>query len=135
MRLLIAAVLLMCSCEARAATWVRADLYYIPWIAETFVALPPQAVREWASSGTTGRVIHITSAQRLQELLNILQLSRLRPERGCSQDWRLVVDLFASDGTRLSVGSSHGSALCMLDNLSSHRTGNRFRNYFERLAP
>jgi len=45
------------------------------------------------------------------------------------------VDLFASDGTRLSVGSSRGSALCTLDNSSSHPTGDRFKNYFESLAP
>lgn len=133
---MLTVVFFLCSTDLRAAAWVRADVYLIPWISEFFVALSPRAVRDHASHGDRGRrVIHIRSAQRLQELLNILQLSRLRPGVRYSEDWRLVVDLFASEGTRLSVGSSRGSALCTLDNSSSHPTGDRFKHYFDSLAP
>jgi hypothetical protein len=133
-RILVGLVVFACCADVQGATWVRAEVYFIPWLTEFIAALSPQAVRDFASHGDAGHIFHIRSAERIEELVKVLELARLRPEKRCSGDSRLVVDLFSPDGHRMSLRSD-GASLCTIDNLSSHPVGDRFRNYFDRLKP
>jgi len=132
-RLLIVTLLLLStSLRVRASEFVRADIYFIPWMVRSFVALPPEALRDAARQGNAGsHVFHVTSAGRIAEMLQVLDLSALRCRSGDYRaDTRLVIGFFDRNGNQTSYRASSGF-LSNLKNTMSRRVNGRFRKYFE----
>jgi hypothetical protein len=74
-RLLVALLFLSTSITADASDFVRANIYFVPWSVESFVAMRPEDVRKAAQHGEVGsRVFRVTSAARIAELLSVLDL-------------------------------------------------------------
>lgn len=92
------------SIRTHALKFVRADIYFMPLMIESFVAWPPELLREAAKHSDAGNhVFHVTSTARIAEILSVLDLSALRPERGdYREDTRQVIDFFDRGGNRTS---------------------------------
>src|SRR5438094_3818537 len=135
-RLIAALLLLSTSLRVHAAEFVRADIYFMPGVVRSFVALPPEALRDAARHGNAGSdVFHVTSAGRIAEILQVLDLSALRPQRADYRaDTRLVIDFFDRAGKQTSYRANSGF-LCNLKNTMSRRVNGRFRKYFENFTP
>lgn len=125
-------LLLGTAIRTHASEFVRADIYFVPWLVESVVAWPPELLREAASHGDPGsHVFHVTSPARIAEILRVLNLSALRPERGdYSEDTRLVIDFFDRAGNRTSY-RANSRFLCNLKNTMRRQVDARFRRYFE----
>jgi hypothetical protein len=129
----IAAVLIIGSAASDGAQWTRAKLYFRGWYAESFVAVPPQQLREMGTDFP--RIVRVVTGDHLRELVAVLDLHAMRSERGrCIQNTYLLVDLFDSSGTRHSYRADQ-RYLCRVDNSARHPIDESFRKYFEKLFP
>jgi hypothetical protein len=134
---LISALLLFSVClTGDASEFVRANIYFVPWRVESFVAMRLEDVRKAALPGNIGgHVFHVTSAVRIAELLSILDLAALHPERAdYREDTRLVIDFFDHAGNQTNYRANPGF-LADLKNTMRRPIGARFRTYFESFHP
>jgi hypothetical protein len=134
--LLVALLFLSASMTADASEFVRANIYFVPWFVQSFVAMRPEDVRNAAQHGEVGsRVFHVTSAARIAEVLAVLDLSALHPERAdYRENTRLVIDFFDHGGNQTSYRASR-EFLANLENTMRRRIDARFRQYFQTFAP
>jgi hypothetical protein len=95
-RLPVALLFLSASITADASEFVRANIYFVPWHVESFVAMRPEDVRKAAQQGEiSSRVFRVTSVTRIAEVLRVLDLGALHPERtNYREDTRLVIHFF-----------------------------------------
>jgi hypothetical protein len=108
----------------------------MPWLVESFVAMPPELLREAARHGQAGcHVFHVISAARIAEILSALDVSALRPERAdYREDTRLVIEFFDRAGNQTSY-RANSTFLCNLKNTIRRRVDARFRRYFRDFQP
>jgi hypothetical protein len=131
-RLLVALLFLSASITAAGSEFARANIYFVPWRIESFVAMRPEDVRKAAQQGEVGsRVFRITSATRIAEVLGVLDLRALHPEHAdYREDTRLVIDFFDRAGNQTSYRANPGF-LADVKNTMRRRIDARFRTYFE----
>jgi hypothetical protein len=128
------AALFVSTVGADAASWVRSDVYFRGWLSERYAAISPEGLRDEARHGLS-RAAHITSPSQLQQLLAVLDLSRLRPVRADSRsDTYLVIDLFDAAGARTTYrcDSFH---LSTADCSRGRAVDAHFRKFFEQFTP
>jgi len=116
---------------AHAKDWVRADIYFLDWNVEVRARLSPEALRKQtkAEGGDRWYRIRHVSGAALNQLLDVLQLAKLRPDDRELEDARLVVDLFDSSGDRTTYYASRFK-LATPDNRLKRAIDQHFRDYF-----
>jgi hypothetical protein len=134
--LLVPLLFLSASITVDASEFVRASIYFVPWRVESYVAMRPEDVRNAAQHREIGsRVFRVTSAVRIAEVLGVLDLGALHPERAdYREDTRLVVDFFDRSGKETSYRANPGF-LANLRNTMRRPIDARFRKYFETFTP
>ena len=133
--ILLVALLICGPSYVEAASWKRADVYYLPWELEVRARLSPERVRALASVNpplrSTYRVYRV-SGDRFTHLVQVLDLSRLHKADGRPEDARLVVDFVGDSGRQTTYYASRFD-LCTTDNLKKRPIDNAFRDYFRDL--
>ena len=110
----------------RADTWTRADICFIDWKVQVRVSLTPERVRKIADSKRT--------FLDASHIVRVLALDKLKPTKDRRpEDARLVVDLFADTGARVTYYASMFD-LCTADNALKGPVDEPFRQRFRRLV-
>jgi hypothetical protein len=110
----------------RADTWQRAEVYMMPWDAETFVPVTPQNARQQM------KPLRVFS-KKVPEIVHILAIQNLKSEKEIRVgSVRLVVDLYTDTGARISYYADR-SELFSADGKSKRSIDHRFRDYFAKL--
>jgi len=131
--LIVIAALFVATVPADGAHWVHANVYFRGWYTERAVAVYPEGLREEARHGYS-RLVHISTASQLEQLVTVLDLPRLQPmRRDTRRDTELVVDLFDGSGARTTYRGDN-RYLFTADCTRGREVDDHFRKFFEQLT-